>query len=90
MRFRLRTLMIVMAVTPMVLAGVWFDLNRRYSEWQLERQRRAIAPYSGGVQHYGTGAATVGQPNTKLADFMEDNLGNSRPLTIESSTDNRP
>jgi hypothetical protein len=38
MRFRLRTLLIVLALAPPVLA-VGVELNRRYREWQYEQVR---------------------------------------------------
>ena len=39
MRFRLRTLLIVLAVGPVVLAGTWW----KYSAWRTEQSRlRAI------------------------------------------------
>jgi hypothetical protein len=34
MRYRLRTLMIVLAIGPLVLAGAW----REYRLWKLERE----------------------------------------------------
>jgi hypothetical protein len=53
MRFRLRTLLIVLAVGPVVLAFGW----RKYSDWKAEQERRraeeeaimrAIISYSAG------------------------------------------
>jgi hypothetical protein len=37
MRYRLRTLLILLAVLPPLLAAGWWG----YSAWQAERQRRA-------------------------------------------------
>jgi len=36
MRFRLRTLLILLAVLPPLLAGAWW----KYSEWRAEQARR--------------------------------------------------
>jgi predicted negative regulator of RcsB-dependent stress response len=36
MQYRLRTLLIVLAIGPVVLAGAWFG----WQEWQREQRRR--------------------------------------------------
>ncbi len=42
MLYRLRTLLIVLAVGPLVLAGAWFA-NRARSEYLADQQQRALS-----------------------------------------------
>jgi len=56
MRYRLRTLLIVLALGPPVLAGAWLAYPKaveRYRQWQLDRLLQQIAatlkPNSSGL-----------------------------------------
>jgi hypothetical protein len=58
MRFRLRTLLIVLAILPPLVAGTWW----RYSAWQAEQaKQRAIEAEADPVaEHAGQCDSTVG------------------------------
>ncbi len=51
MRYRLRTLLILLAILPPLLAGGWW----KYSAWKAERERAAL-------RHDGRGWATTHGP----------------------------
>ena len=49
MRYRLRTLMCLMAVGPPALAAAWPVVESRYRAWQAVEQRPAICPLNSRV-----------------------------------------
>ena len=62
MRFRLRTLLIVMALGPMVLAGGWW----KYSAWKADQERATLR------RGDGRGWATVHGPKPSGTEIPID------------------
>jgi len=83
MRFRLRTLMILMAILPPLLAVSW-HLYQRHQQ-HLARQRLSIfKPMPSGIIDIYLGGSSKWLP-----DDMDDGAMTMRPVN-QASTDNRP
>ena len=81
LRYKLRTLLIVLALGPPLLAG-------GYWVWEWSRPPFYFHEHPGGI---GPARRLVEEPNINLADVMESNIGNSGPApTFGPSTDNCP
>jgi hypothetical protein len=70
LRYKLRTLLIVLALGPPLLAVAWWvqiELNRLRRDWQYERQGRMIKPVGSGMRFdrppYNGPATATEEPN---------------------------
>jgi hypothetical protein len=68
MRYRLRTLLIVLAVGPALIAWGWSEYLAWHGARMREEQIRSIKTASGGIgygplPHYAPGASTVDKPS---------------------------
>jgi hypothetical protein len=60
LRYRLRTLLILLAVGPPMLGRlVWPEVEARYRAWQIQRQRDSIEPAGGGLRLISDGRYPV-------------------------------
>ena len=77
MRYRLRTLLIVLAILPPLL---WFSWTK-YEAWRAERERlRALREFQAQVQQLGSGIIVIGGVKSPTVPVQADENRSPRPI----------